>query len=218
MDVQMPTMDGLEATRRIHQRWPEGRRPHIIAATASAMQEEREACLAAGMDDYLSKPIRVEELAAALRRCRPHVTLRPPAPAAESGEGTQVPPVPEPQGQPAFAGVLDPPALERLVEIIGDDRSLLMTVIDTFLSDAPRLVEAARQGLEHGQTDEIRRAAHTLKSSGATFGATNLSELSRQLEALARSGSLEGADELIARIDAEYERVRIALETVRVRR
>jgi CheY-like chemotaxis protein len=72
MDVQMPTMDGLEATRRIHQRWPEGRRPHVIAATASAMQEEREACLAAGMDDYLSKPIRVEELAAALRRCHPH--------------------------------------------------------------------------------------------------------------------------------------------------
>jgi CheY-like chemotaxis protein/HPt (histidine-containing phosphotransfer) domain-containing protein len=215
MDVQMPTMDGLEATRRIHQRWPEGRRPHIIAATASAMQEEREACLAAGMDDYLSKPIRVEELAAALRRCRPHVAPQPPAPAGESGEGAQVPPEREPQGQPAVAGVLHPPALERLVETIGDDRSLLTALIDTFLSDAPRLVEAARRGFEHGQTDEVRRAAHTLKSNGASFGATSLSELSRQLEALARSGILEGADELIARIDAEYERVRIALETVR---
>jgi hypothetical protein len=83
------------------------------------------------------------------------------------------------------------------------------------LSDAPRLVEAARRGLEHGQTDEVRRAAHTLKSNGATFGATSLSELSRQLEALAKSGIPEGADELIARIDAEYERVRIALERVR---
>ena len=76
MDVQMPTMDGLEATRRIHQRWPEGdgrtssRRP-------PARVEEREACLAAGMDDYLSKPIRVDELAAALRRCRPHVAPQP---------------------------------------------------------------------------------------------------------------------------------------------
>ena len=215
MDVQMPTMDGLEATRRIHQRWPEGRRPHVIAATASAMQEEREACLAAGMDDYLSKPIRVDELAAALRRCRPHVAPQPPAPAGGSGEGAQVPPEREPQGQPAIAGVLHPPALQRLRETIGDDRGLLTALIDTLLSDAPRLVEAARRGLEHGQTDDVRRAAHTLKSNGATFGATSLAELSRQLEALATSGSLEEADELIARIDTEYERVRIALETVR---
>jgi CheY-like chemotaxis protein/HPt (histidine-containing phosphotransfer) domain-containing protein len=200
MDVQMPTMDGLEATRRIHQRWPQGRRPRIIAATASAMPEEREACLAAGMDDYLSKPIRVDELVAALRRWQPHVAPQPTAPAGESD---------------VVAGVLHPPALERLQETIGDDRGLLTALIDTFLSDAPGLVEAARRGLEHGQTDQVRRAAHTLKSNGATFGATSLSELSRQLEALARSGILEGADELIAGIDAEYERVRIALETVR---
>jgi CheY-like chemotaxis protein/HPt (histidine-containing phosphotransfer) domain-containing protein len=217
MDVQMPIMDGLEATRRIHQRWPEVQRPHIIAATASALQEEREACLAAGMDDYLSKPIRVDELAAALRRCRPHVAPQPPAPTGRSGEGAQVPPVPEPQGQPEIAGVLDPPALERLVETIGDDRSLLTALIDTFLRDTPQMVEAARRGLERGQTDEVRRAAHTLKSNGATFGATSLSELSRQLEALARSGTLEGADELITQIDAEYQRVRIALETERER-
>jgi HPt (histidine-containing phosphotransfer) domain-containing protein len=103
------------------------------------------------------------------------------------------------------------------METIGDDRSLLTALIDTFLSDVPRLVEAARRGLEHGQKDEVRRGAHTLKSNGATFGATSFSELSRQLEALARSGTLEGADELIARIDAEYERVRIAVETVRDR-
>jgi CheY-like chemotaxis protein/HPt (histidine-containing phosphotransfer) domain-containing protein len=217
MDVQMPRMDGLEATRRIHQRWPQGRRPHVIAATANAMPEEREACLAAGMDDYLSKPIRVDQLAAALRRCHPRIAPQPPAPAGESGVGAQPPPQRERQGQPATAGVLQPPALERLMETIGDDRSLLTALIDTFLSDVPQLVEAARRGLEHGQTDEVRRAAHTLKSNGATFGATSLSELSRQLEALARSGILEGADELIARIDAEYERVRIALETVRER-
>jgi HPt (histidine-containing phosphotransfer) domain-containing protein len=166
------------------------------------------------MDDYLSKPIRVEELAAALRRCRPHIAPQPPAPAG-AVEGTQVPPKREPQGLPAIAEVLHPPALERLIETIGNDHSLLTTLIDTFLSDAPGLVEAARRGLEHGQTDEVRRAAHTLKSNGATFGASSLSELSRQLEALARSGILEGADELIAGIAAEYVRVRIALETVR---
>ena len=218
MDVQMPKMDGLEATRRIHRRWPEGRRPYVVAATADAMREEREACLAAGMDDYLSKPIRIEELAAALSRCRPHVASRSPAPAGESGVGPQAPPERKSHRQPPPAGVLHPPALERLVETIGDDDpDLLPALIDTFLRDVPRLVEAAKGGLRQGQADEVRRAAHTLKSNGATFGATSLSELSRQLEALARSGTLEGAAELIARIEAEYERVRIALEAVRER-
>jgi len=220
MDVQMPTMDGLEATRRIRQRWLEGRRPHVIAATANAMREEREACLAAGMDDYLSKPIRMEELAAALGRCRPRVAPRPSAAAREAGVGSQARPEREPLGQlgqPRSAGVLHPPALERLMQTIGDDRGILAALIDTFLDEVPRLVDAARQGLQQGQADEVRRAAHTLKSNGATFGATHLSELSRELEALARSGTLEGTTDLLARIEGEYESVRIALEAVRAR-
>ena len=68
MDVQMPEMDGLEATRQICSRWPRGERPHIVAMTANAMQGDRERCLEAGMDDYVSKPIRVEELISALDR------------------------------------------------------------------------------------------------------------------------------------------------------
>ena len=68
MDVEMPEMDGLEATRRIHQRWPREERPHIIAVTANAMQGERELCIQAGMDDYITKPIHIEELVGALTR------------------------------------------------------------------------------------------------------------------------------------------------------
>jgi CheY-like chemotaxis protein len=75
MDVEMPVMDGLEASRRIHQDWPEKERPRIIAMTANAMQGDRETCLAAGMDDYLSKPIRADVLAAALGRCAPRAVL-----------------------------------------------------------------------------------------------------------------------------------------------
>ncbi len=67
----MPELDGLNASRQINERWPADTRPRIIAMTANAMQEDREACLAAGMDDYVAKPIRPEELAAALRRVRP---------------------------------------------------------------------------------------------------------------------------------------------------
>jgi HPt (histidine-containing phosphotransfer) domain-containing protein len=113
--------------------------------------------------------------------------------------------------------VLHPPALERLLEIIGDDPDLLRALIDTFLRDVPRLIDDARRGLQQGQADEVRRAAHTLKSNGATFGATTFSELGRELESLARSGALEGAAELIERLEAEYESVRTALEAVRER-
>jgi len=219
MDVQMPEMDGLEATRRIHQRWPAGRRPHIIAATANAMQEEREACLAAGMDAYLSKPIRVEYLATALSNCRPRAPRTPPAPAGEPAVSSRppTPQAPEQQGRASAAGVVDSAALERLVKIIGDEPDLLAALIDTFHEDVQRLVDNARRGLQQGQAEEVRRAAHTLKSTGAAFGATRFSELSRTLESLAGSGTLGGAAELIRRIEAEYHRVRIALETVRER-
>jgi CheY-like chemotaxis protein len=219
MDVQMPEMDGLETTRQIRQRWPAGRRPHVIAATASAMQEEREACLAAGMDAYLSKPIRVESLATALMNCRPHAPRTPPAPAGEPGAASRppAPEVPGQQGRASAAGVVDSAALERLVKIIGDEPGPLAALIDTFHDDVQRLVDGARRGLQQGQAEEVRRAAHTLKSTGATFGATRFSELSRSLESLASSGTLDGAADLIPRIEAEYQAVRIALETVRER-
>ena len=71
MDVQMPELDGLDTTRRIHERWPAGKRPRVVAMTANAMQEDREACFAAGMDDYVAKPIRPEALAEALRQVHP---------------------------------------------------------------------------------------------------------------------------------------------------
>jgi CheY-like chemotaxis protein len=69
MDVQMPEMDGFEATREICRRWPPGERPHIVAMTANAMAGDRQRCVDAGMNDYISKPVRIDELAAALGRC-----------------------------------------------------------------------------------------------------------------------------------------------------
>ena len=80
MDVQMPEMDGLEASRRIVARFPDDERPRIVAMTANAMQGDREACLAAGMDDYVTKPIRVEELVAALTRTEPRREAKEPMP------------------------------------------------------------------------------------------------------------------------------------------
>jgi HPt (histidine-containing phosphotransfer) domain-containing protein len=176
-------MDGLEAARRIHREWPGHERPRIIAMTANAMQGDREICLAAGMDDYVSKPIHPEELAAALGRCAPR-------------EG----------------GVLDPEALAQLRERVGD-RAFVLELVDTFLGDAPALLETLRGALE--DAERLRRAAHTLKSNGRVFGAKRLAELCQELEAKAKAGSLAGAAELVARIDGEYARVDRALRAAR---
>jgi PAS domain S-box-containing protein len=197
MDVEMPTMDGLEAARCIHREWPGHTRPRIIAMTANAMQGDREACLAAGMDDYVSKPIRLGELAEALSRCSPFGVSLPEAP--------QSAPAPAHEG-----GVLDPKALEQLHVTTGD-RAFTVELVHTFLREAPALLETLRGALEAAEAQQLRRAAHTLKSNGEVFGATRLAELCRELEAMAKAGTLMAAAELLSRIDEEYARVEGAL-------
>ncbi len=194
MDVQMPELDGLDATRRIRERWPDESRPHIIAMTANALPEDREACFAAGMDDYVAKPIRAEELAAALKRARPL--------SANGDNGSK----PEPLD-------LDDGAVRNLRDLGGDD--FLGEVIDAFLADAPELIATLRRSLDARVTEELRRAAHTLKSNGATLGADRFAELCRALEQRAKSGELDGAGELVDQIEQEYRPLEDALAALR---
>jgi CheY-like chemotaxis protein/HPt (histidine-containing phosphotransfer) domain-containing protein len=197
MDVEMPEMDGLEASRHIHREWPPDERPQIIAMTANAMQGYRDICLAAGMDDYLTKPIHMDDLAKALNRCAP----RP----AVLGERPQPEPPPPEEGR-----VLDPEALEQLGAGTGD-RAFVAELIATFLGEAPALLETIRGSLERDQAEELRRAAHTLKSNGRIFGATRLAELCQELEAMATAETAPGAVDLVAQLDREYPRVEGAL-------
>ena len=194
MDVQMPELDGLDATRRIGERWSSESRPHIIAMTANALPEDREACFAAGMDDYVAKPIRAEELVAALKRAKPR------ADADGGSEGVEY-------------VSLDDDALKNLRDLGGDD--FLGEVIDAFLADAPELVATLRRALDEASSEELRRAAHTLKSNGATLGATEFAELCRTLEAHAKAGELDDAGELVGRIEQAYGLLRDALAALR---
>ncbi len=194
MDVQMPELDGLDASRRICERWPAETRPRIIAMTANALPEDREACFAAGMDDYVAKPIRPDELAQALSRARP---LGKEEDEMSSDEGVS----------------LDAAAHERLRELGGDD--FLAEVIDTFLADAPALLATLRRSLGEEDADELRRAAHTLKSNGATLGAEGFTQLCRELEERARSRELDRAGELVDRIEREYGALEEALAALR---
>ena len=195
MDVQMPELDGLDASRRICERWPPEARPRIIAMTANALLEDREACFAAGMDDYLAKPVRPDQLAAALSRARP---------LGDHGRSSGV----------NGALTLEASALESLRELGGDE--FLSEVVVTFLGDAPSLMASLRAALERGEAGEVRRAAHTLKSNGQTFGAAGFSELCRELEERAKSGELDGAGELADRIDHEYVALVEALAPLRL--
>jgi CheY-like chemotaxis protein/HPt (histidine-containing phosphotransfer) domain-containing protein len=201
MDVEMPELDGLAASRRIHEEWRE-QRPWIIAMTANALQGDREQCLEAGMDDYLSKPIRTEELAAALARS---------APAASDAERDFIDDKAPDDSVPGTGdgSVLDPAALAQLRETTGDP-SLMRELIDAFLQNAPGLVGE----LAGDDAEEVRRAAHTLKSNGRTFGATDLADLCQKLEEQARGGELDGAGELVRQIEEKYERAAAALGAI----
>ncbi|MGA9160405.1 MAG: GAF domain-containing protein [Actinomycetota bacterium] len=195
MDVQMPEMDGVEATRQILERWPDGERPWIVAMTAEVMRGDREGFLAAGMNDYVAKPIRPQELVAAIARAP---SREGPAAATEPAER---------------APAVDASVLTRLAESMGGDDAFVAELIEQFVTDSPALVKTARHGLESGDADEVRRAAHTLKSNAATFGANELADRCRRLEATAKTGTLDDGLAQIGAIGQELERVHAALRS-----
>ncbi|HSR11901.1 MAG TPA: response regulator, partial [Thermodesulfobacteriota bacterium] len=224
MDVQMPEMDGLEATREIRGAFDAGR-PRIIALTADAMKEDRDRCFAAGMDDYVSKPIQVNELVGALNRT-PRTVLNGPMPAeASGGAGPQETAPSESRAVNASGSgaeahrppqALDASALTRLLDTLGKQADALFpTLVKTFAGDGARLLQEASRALQQKNAQDLRRAAHTLKSNAATFGATVLSAVAKQLEQLGREGRFEGASELIEQAGREFGTAKTELENYR---
>ncbi len=230
MDVQMPDMDGLEATRALRLQLPAARQPHVIAMTANAMQGDREMCIAAGMNDYVSKPIRINELVEALSKSQPldgDQDERGPGTGDrrnpldwESGSGPVQRGAEEmtlaalpPPAAPDMA-VLDPAALENLLSMLGGEFVYLEELIDSFLQDGPQLLAELGRYVEAGDSEGTRRIAHSLKSNGADFGATTFATLCKELEIQAKSGELAGAADLAARIVAEHGKLEAALRAV----
>ena len=200
MDCQMPEMDGYAATTEWRQRErASGAHQPIVALTANALEGDRERCVAAGMDDYLAKPFRREQLLAMLRRY-----LR------SEDVATPEPPTPE---EPSAATDFDRKALDnlRLIER-GGAPGLVVKVIETYIASARDLVESLGRSLAAGDLKELHRAAHTLKSSSANVGAMALSALAKQLESEAAAQRTGSAEDLIRRIGVAYAAAVTVLE------
>jgi len=190
MDVQMPEMDGREASRRLKLSISGAGVPRIIALTADAMAGDREKCLAAGMDDYITKPIHVEALVTALARTRPQ-------PGPEELETRASP-------------MIDLKQFEEFRSTMGAD--FIGEVLTVFTADAPELLRELQQALADDDPEGFCRAAHSLKSNAAAFGAVTLAELARELERLGKDGCQAGAGEKVARAEAEYHLVEQSLK------
>ena len=205
MDIQMPEMDGLEATREIRRRWPDGpRRPYIIAMTANAMTGDREKCLEAGMDDYISKPVKANRLKTALEQCcelRAAVAAVAAHPMDINGVSNSV-----------DAAVLNRDSLEALksLQSEGDD-GFLKEMIELFLADTPSRFADMDAALAQGQQQDFVRAVHSIKGASANFGADTLHHLCAEVEQMGRAGQMNECEPQIKELHDEFERVRSAL-------
>ena len=212
MDMQMPEMDGLEATRIIRGPSAGFHQPRIIAMTANVTLEDRQACLDAGMDDYIAKPIRIEDLVAALNKSQQFVNEKLATKQFlvlqdRSGTGSSFP---KPNST-----ALDPDVLNQLLKLLGGDRDNYIKLIDSFLEETPKLIEGIRTALRNKDNELLRRMSHTLKSTSRDFGAIQLSTQGAKLEAIAKTGSMEGTPGLMTEVETEYASVDRALRSIR---
>jgi len=235
MDCMMPVMDGMAATaeiRRLEQQRGRTRATPIVAITANALQGDRERCLAAGMDDYISKPFSQQALADTLGRWialpRPTPAGQPAAtvPAAPAGRQAsagdlsvalavraasgQAPPA-----QQTVPAAINPQALDAIRALsAGQGELLLQRVLAAFLQDTPRQLGALQQAAMQNDPATVGKIAHSLKSSSANVGADALARLFKELEQTARSGQSAGAPDLLAQLEREFQSVRHSLSLI----
>jgi signal transduction histidine kinase/AmiR/NasT family two-component response regulator/HPt (histidine-containing phosphotransfer) domain-containing protein len=204
LDCEMPEMDGYAVTAEIRRRFAGQRHVPIVAMTAKAIQGDREYCLKSGMDDYLSKPVRLEDFESILCRWRPQNA------SVVQAEPENIPASAPPE--PA-APALDPEVTERLRKLAeSTNLGLLAEIYEAFLSSGEECLTTLGEAARAGDSKSLGQAAHALKGASATIGGVAMAELSRQLESLGSSRSVAGAEELIERLEREFAQVKIEIK------
>ena len=206
MDCQMPVMDGYEATRRIRARGNDFPQPYIIAMTAHAMRGDSENCFAAGMNDYVTKPIVLEALAAALIRGTE-------VKRTSLANGTSI--AGPDDRQPESKSALCQETLQNLKELTSDmGESFFSQLLETFEQAAVERLAELRSAFARGETEQLRREARALKEVSLTIGAQGMADICQQLENPEIRQSPGSAPEKLARLDHEFDRVKREIETL----
>src|SRR5579883_2846759 len=215
MDVMMPEMNGFEATAAIRDRqkrpdaFPNYKSPLIIVAmTANAMQGDREKCLEAGMDDYIAKPVRPEDVRQIIERWGAQAALVQPVAS----------PQPEPadlnsnRAGPAAASEDAPVDMERLLEFTDGSTDNLRELVTLYLTQTTEQFDKLRAAVAASDAAEVRRLAHSCAGASATCGMRHLVPLLRELERQGRAGKLTDAGDIFERAGQEFKRIRVFFE------
>jgi len=188
MDLQMPVMDGLEASRTIQTKFPEGQRPWIIALTANAMSSDRDACLKAGMQDFVGKPIDEKDLRKALERVGGGASAPAPAILVEA----------EDQTQPWLVPVY-------LEQVLREDNSIGRELIDMFLVDMAGRLKTLKDLLTEQQPDPTKALLHAIKGSTKQIGAVKMAKVAEKMEKMALSSDFIRLNESLMALEKEFE-------------